>query len=312
MDHMKMLCDIGELSQIFADSLSIKAFLQKIVVMVAKHMEADVCSIYLFDDGRQELTLKATEGLNPIAIGKVKLKLGEGLAGLALKELRPICEMIGSQHPNFKFFPGIFEERYESFLAVPILRGILKIGVLVVQREKKNPFTEPDSMALRVVTSQLANIIENARLLTTLQVKHEEKIDDSFLHTQKIIKGKVASEGFALANVFILDQEKALDSFIRKDLDGSTYTPDDFRQAVAATEQQLKALQQQVEEKLSDVASLIFTAHLLMLKDKQFAGAMTRRIEKGESPPAVILSIAQKYIEIFSHSKYLDEIILIN
>ena len=100
MDHIELLCNIGELTEIFTDSVSIEDFLQKIVVMVAKHIKTDVCSIYIYEEDKQRLVLKATQGLNPSSIGKVKLKLGEGLVGLALKERRTICEEVGSRHPR--------------------------------------------------------------------------------------------------------------------------------------------------------------------------------------------------------------------
>jgi phosphotransferase system, enzyme I, PtsP len=61
-------------------------------------------------------------------------------------------------------------------------------------------------------------------------------------------------------------------------------------------------MQKQVESKLSDVASLIFTAHLLILKDKAFVGEMFKRIEAGENPPAAVLAVAQQYLDIFSNS----------
>ena len=78
------------------------------------------------------------------------------------------------------------------------------------------------------------------------------------------------------------------------------YTLSDFKKAISLTVHQLEDLQARVEEKLSDVASLIFTAHLLLLKDKEFVGSMTRKIEEGVSPPDAIILIARHYIEIFS------------
>src|SRR6056297_2781728 len=135
MDHIALFCDIGELDWVFSDSTSVDSFLQKTVEMVGRHMEADVCSIYLYDNDQGELTLRATKGLNPKLIGQITLSLGEGLTGMALKELRPICVKKSSSHPNYKFFNGLFEEQFESFLAVPILRRLQKIGVLVVQRK---------------------------------------------------------------------------------------------------------------------------------------------------------------------------------
>lgn len=302
MDHLKLLCDIGELNWIFSDSASTKAFLQRIVGIVAGHMHADVCSIYLFDEGRCELILKATKGLHPDSVERVRLKLGEGLVGLSLQELRPVCEPVASTSPHFKFFPGILEEQYESFLVVPILRGTARIGALTVQRKKDHPFGDQDVLALRAVASQLANIIENARLLLSLQEQHQaaEPVDD--LRDLRFIKGRVASAGFALAEAVVVDKERFLGQVLSLDVDRS-YTVDDFRRAAALTENQLRNVQRLLTEKLSDDISLIFASHLLILRDRSFSGAITDLIDAGESPPTAVLKVAKHFIDLFSQTE---------
>ena len=191
-DHTQLICDIGELTGLFADVSSLEAFLQKIVDMIANHMRCEVCSIYLFYEDAEELILKATKGLNTDSVGKVRMKLEEGLTGLALRELRPICEKNAKQNPHFKYFPGIGEERFCSFLAVPIVRGNTRIGVMVVQNAQKNYFNPEDINALRAITSQLANTIETAKLLMVLHEKQQgrEPVPDS--KGLKFIQGKVA------------------------------------------------------------------------------------------------------------------------
>jgi phosphotransferase system enzyme I (PtsP) len=301
MDHIKLLCDIGEMSGIFLKSVSIETMLQKIVDLVAEHLSADVCSIYLFDETSRELILKATKGLHPDSVNKIRLKLGEGIAGFALKEPQTICEKVGSDHPKYKFFPGIFEEQYEAFLAVPILRGISKIGVLIVQREKKICFTEQDVLAMRAVASQLASIVENAKLLMQLDSKAGKAIDVEGWEDFRLVKGKAASEGFAYSEVILLDNEKSFELLFEKDFD-KAYTLDDFNNALTQSEIQLENLQEAVEEKLSDVASLIFAAHLMVLKDKGFVGKMRQLITAGENPPLAVKKVAEEYILMFSQS----------
>jgi len=305
MAHLQLLCDIGELSWIFSNSRDLTTFLQKIVIMVAKHMNADVCSIYLYDDDQDELVLTATEGLNPDSVGRVRLKVGEGLTGLAIKELRPIVERVGSRHPNFRHFEGIDEERYESFLAVPILRGLSKVGVLVTQREERVGFTKDEVLALQAVGSQLANIVENTKLLMALHREGMQAEPSRPTYTgEKIFRGRVASEGYALAQVTVLDKGHSLESLSQLPFDDPC-TLEDFARAIEQTEKELEDLQTQVEEKLSDVASLIFAAHLLMLKDEGFVGAIYERIGKGEPPARAVIAVAQHYIGIFSQSPHL-------
>ena len=217
-------------------------FLQKIVTIVAAHMQADVCSIYLYDEEKEELVLKATTGLHPDSVERVKLSLGEGLVGLALQELQPVCEPVASASPHFKFFPGILEEHYEAFLVVPILRGARRIGALTVQRGQECPFGDQDIMALRAVASQLANIIENARLLLSLQEQHQgrDELEDGC--ALKFVKGKVASEGFALAEGTVVDNDHFLSRLLHLDVD-RPYSSDDFYRALALTESQLENVQ---------------------------------------------------------------------
>jgi transcriptional regulator with GAF, ATPase, and Fis domain len=165
MDHVKLLCDISELNNLFRDSISVENFMQRTVEMVAHHMQADVCSVYLYEEERDLIVLKATFGLNPDSVGKVTMRTGEGLTGLALKDLKPVCVSNASSHPNYRSFPETGEEPFENFLAVPITRGTTRIGVLVLQRKKRRRFTDADAMACKAVASQLANIIENAKFL---------------------------------------------------------------------------------------------------------------------------------------------------
>ncbi|MDA3874894.1 MAG: GAF domain-containing protein, partial [Kiritimatiellae bacterium] len=168
-DNVDLICDISELAGLFEKSQSLSDFLQSAVSIVAFPRRAAVCSIYLYEEKSEMLTLAATQGLNADAVGKVSLKLGEGIVGTAMKELRPICEGHGSLNPHFKRIDGIFEENYEAFLAVPILlRGVMRVGVLVTQDPQPNYFHENDTNALKAISSQLAVVIENAKLLMSL------------------------------------------------------------------------------------------------------------------------------------------------
>jgi phosphotransferase system enzyme I (PtsP) len=299
MDHLQLICDIGEINQVFTDSQSIETFLQKIVDLVARHMSTAVCSIYLFEECSSELILSATHGLNPNSVGRVRLKLGEGLVGLSLKEHKIINERTGKLHPNFKPIPGISEENFDAFIAVPILRGVLKIGVLVIQRESNNPYSEKDIIVLRAVTSQMANMLEMARLFISMNHNSKPLPELKATAFPPLLKGKIASEGFAMGPARVIDRNRTFERFSQK-IFNKQYTVHDFQKAVIDTEHQLENLQKKVEEKLSDVASLIFTAHLLLLKDKEFVGSMFRKIEDGVDVPQAIISVAKHYIDLFS------------
>lgn len=295
-DHAKLICDVGELSDIFQDAPSMEAFLQKIVELIADHMAADVCSIYLYYEDRNELVLKATKGLNPASVNHVKMKLGEGLTGKALKELRPICEGEASSNPNYRFFPGIGEEPFESLLAVPMMRGNVRIGAIVIQSEKKDYFTDDDIYMFRAITSQLAHTIETAKLFMTLNDAKKGAALPKPEFDIKLVKGRVGSEGVSHAPAIVMTENlTALTRYLTHAY--KSLTMDDFNRAVETTEHQLAELQSQVESTLYDVASLIFTAQILMLKDKGFISGITSLISKGENPIHAIVQVVEGYVK---------------
>ena len=85
---------------------SLAEFLQKVVSVIAYHMKAAVCSVYLFDDNRQELVLSASQGLNPSR--QTRLKLGEGIVGEA--GATPTDPRGTAAQSAFKLIPGLQEE----------------------------------------------------------------------------------------------------------------------------------------------------------------------------------------------------------
>ncbi len=297
-----LICSIGELAGLFEHSTSLESFLQKVVSVVAWHMKAAVCSVYLLDDRTQELVLVANQGLNFSQIGKLRLKLGEGITGKALQELRTIREAMGSSSPFFKYIPGSDEERYQAFMAVPILRGLVRVGVLVVQDTQRDYFDENDSKALRAIAAQLASTIENARLLMDLhRIKNAGEAEKKeALEELAFLKGTASSPGMAIGLSTSIGSKG--EWRLEKDMEGLPLTEDDFRRALEATAEQIQQLQNQMEERQEDVASLVFSAHLLMLKDDEFSGEMMRRIQRGDSPPAAIYKVVRRYVDLFSMS----------
>ncbi|MBE0535532.1 MAG: phosphoenolpyruvate--protein phosphotransferase [Phycisphaerae bacterium] len=299
MGHIQLLCDIAELNHLFHDSISVESFMQETVEMAARHLDADVCSIYTYDDADRLLMLRATRGLSIHAIGDVCMRLGEGLTGKALEARRCMRVEHASEHPQYKYFAGINEEPFESFMAVPIVRGVTRIGVLVLQRRAQRPFTDEDELACKAVASQLANIIENARFLMTRDLTPTCKPPATIGPELRFIKGKTASAGFAHAAARVVDTHRRFGDLLQTAFEPGLSVMD-LDAALAATAEQLQQLQEQVEEKLSDAASLIFASHLLILKDKKFIGPMKQLIAEGIPAPRAVLKIAKEYIDAFA------------
>ena len=130
---------LRRLREVMAEPVSAQERLNKIVVLIAANMVAEVCSIYVLRvDGTLELY--ATEGLNPESVHVTVLRQDEGLVGLVASEAKSLNLSDAQHHPAFSFRPETGEEIYHSFLGVPILRAGNTLGVLVVQnRAQRDP-----------------------------------------------------------------------------------------------------------------------------------------------------------------------------
>jgi phosphotransferase system enzyme I (PtsP) len=299
-DLLNMLCDLSDLSALVTGSENIENFLQRTVDLVYRHLGTPVCSIYLYDDTADELVLKATVGLNPQAVNKVRMASGQGLVGTVMARREPICEGRASRNPQFRYFPETDELPYESFLAVPIQKGVVKVGVLVVQHTRANYFQTSDIMALKATGAQLAAVLENARLFMDLQ--RMCGIPDKPVCNLGFIKGQRVSEGFAFARLKVWGRSHGL---LVDDSDADdTGALEDFLRAVDDTGQQLNALQQRCARQLPESAALIFAAHFMMLKDPKFIGRMKARIEAGQPATRAVRQVARHYLDLFADSPH--------
>ena len=306
-DNVALMCDIGELVGLFDFEAGLDAFLAKAVSTVAWHMRAAVCSIFLYESDTQELVLRANQGLNPELVGRLRLKIGEGVTGMTLKEMRPICEARATDNPHYKHIPGSHEERFVSFLAVPILRKMNPVGVIAVQDPQWNYFTPNDVQALQVISSQLAGVIENAHLLLKIRGTEQEApaaasaaSDTDFGPGTHCVRGQGAS------NVVGMGLSTRIGQYLFHEKEGAScplgLTEADFDRALTLTERQLLDLQRRLEDKIHDAASMIFGAHVLMLKDDAFSGEIRAKIRAGKNPWIAILDEVRRYADLFSHS----------
>ncbi len=299
--RVEMICSVEELANLFKQGQDIRGFLNQVVNIVIKHMDAGACSIYLFNEEKNHLVLQATTGLNPQLIGKLTLSPEEGLVGLALRKLRPIREDRGQENPRFKLIKSSDEEHFSSFLAVPITHGTQRVGVLVLQDEKESRFSEKDTSALQAIASQLASTLENVQLI--IEKPGRDLLSESRDGPPiRLIRGTPVVEGVAWGRAYPIESPGMASHLLIAGDDGYCETMAGLELAITKTEEQIETLQKQLEEELADVASLIFSAHLLMLRDDSFSGSMKNLVKAGKQPSDAVVQVVNEYSTIFSYS----------
>src|SRR5690606_10147985 len=157
----------------------LKTVLETIVTRIKAAMATEVCSVYL-RDGEGNYLLMATDGLNPKAVGKVRLAPREGLIGWVVVREEPINLDDAESHPNFQYFPETGEERYSAFLGVPIIHQRAVLGVLVVQQAERRRFDEGEEAFLVTLSAQLAAVIAHAEATGVLERIGKQAIEAKF------------------------------------------------------------------------------------------------------------------------------------
>ncbi|SON57310.1 Phosphoenolpyruvate-protein phosphotransferase [Hartmannibacter diazotrophicus] len=154
---------LRRLREVMAEPISAQDRLNKIVVVIAANMVAEVCSVYVLR-GDGVLELYATEGLNPDSVHKAGLRLGQGLVGHIAEDATALNLPDAQLHPEFAYLPETGEEIYHSFLGVPILRAGRTLGVLVVQNKVRKSYSEEEEEALQTTAMVIAEMIAAGEL----------------------------------------------------------------------------------------------------------------------------------------------------
>ncbi|CAK0779680.1 phosphotransferase system, enzyme I, PtsP [Azospirillaceae bacterium] len=145
--------------------------LDKIVWLIAKEMMADVCSCYVMRAG-EVLELFSTVGLNPAAVHKTRLRVGEGIVGDIAAHARPAALARAQSHPNFVYRPETGEDPFQSLLGVPILRGGRVRGVLVLQHREERDFADEEIEILQTIAMIVAELVVSGELVGPQEISN--------------------------------------------------------------------------------------------------------------------------------------------
>jgi phosphotransferase system enzyme I (PtsP) len=273
---------------LMASEEGVQARLDQFVNAIAGSMKINVASIYL--RAGQELELCATKGLKKTAVHKTRLKMGEGLVGrvAASAELLNLAE--APDHPDFAFKPETGEEKFHSFLGVPLLRGGRNLGVLVVQSRKARSFTEAEVENLLTVGTILAEVaIEDERAGGV-----QSRLSGISLSPVKpeTIKGSPFAGGLAKGQAFLHLPPVTAGQMIA----------DDPAQEEARIEDAIQHMRHSVDAMVSgETASLnrasreIFESYRMFAYDRQWVNRLREAVHSGLSAEAAVERVRNEH-----------------
>ena len=263
--------------------------LEIIVHRVAEATDGDVCSVYLLEGDGAHLRLMATRGLNADAVGQVRLPLEEGLVGLVAQREESINLNDADYHPRFRYFPETGEERFHSFLGVPIIHYQSRLGVLVVQRQARERFTDAEVAFLVTMAAQLAGVMAHARVRGEL-TDGAEAAEDGPLG----LDGIGGASGLAIGEGHVMTGAASLESISDRRVRDIAAEEAAFASALEAARDDLRALAARMEGQVPAAEQQLFDVYLQMLDGDSLRQRVYAHIRDGHwAPFAVRLTIAE-------------------
>ena len=329
--HLTLLEDI---STLVSHSHDLQETLDSIVAIVADRMGTEVCSIYIFDQQKRRLTLCATMGLDQESVGKVSMGTGEGLTGLVIERMKPVMVVDALAHPRYKYFPETHEERFHSFLGVPLIEKKMPLGVLVVQTSRRREFSRDEIRLLRTISAHASSIIVQARLADSLRSKEQERKEyrkrmvDAMRQlrsyerkrgerTVKVhqkwrgrLTGLSASPGFGRGRAFVLQPRMELAAIKKQRAKKPEREIERFRGAVERGIEQINLVKSRMSSLISKEEGAIFDVYRLILEDPAIIQQIEEQIRhEGHTAEYAIRVVFESYLQSISQidDSYLRE-----
>ena len=269
--------------------------LSVIVVEVKAALHTDVCSVYMTDPVRGEHVLMASDGLRPGAVGKVRLKLGQGLTGLVASRAEPVNVDDAPAHPAFIYVPAAGEAPFHGFIGVPIIRRRKVLGVLVAQQREQRKYTADEEAFLVTLAAQLAGCINQAEIRQALDRLNGDTLTDTLF-----LEGVASARGLAIGEAVVVFPAAALDRVPDKDIDDPEAEASRFRQAVAAELAELQRLSERMRLLLAAGDRALFDAYALLLGSDSLVNGTLERIYAGNWAPGALRATVLEYANIFT------------
>lgn len=259
--------------------------LDRLVDLVARRLGYDVCSVYLVDpDGDDALALRATRGLLPGSVGRVRMRPDEGLTGLVFARQRGLFLPRADEHPGYKYFPETGEERFRSFAGVPLLRRGRCLGVLTVQTVAESAFHPHEVLLLETLAEHVVGLIGVTESLPPPggPAATEGGAAAPGERARRLLVGLGTSDGVGSGPALVLGADPLGPPPAPRRPAPADEELARYAAAQAAAIAELEALATRLEESGRAAAGAVFRAHQELARDGAIEGLVRGRVEGGD------------------------------
>lgn len=269
---------LRRLREAMAEPVSPQARLDRIVVVIAANVIAEVCSVYVLRDDNT-LELFATEGLNREAVHLTRMRADEGLVGLIAQTAEPLSLSDAQTHPAFSYRPETGEEAYHAFLGVPLLRAGNTLGVLTVQNKTYRVYSDEEIEALQTTAMVLSEMIASGEL--------QGLAPDAGTAARRAVtaRGVVLADGIGLGHVVLHEPRIVVKTLIAENVDAEIAR---LEQAIEAVRSAIDALVERGDKIGTGESREVLETVRMFAHDKGWLRRMREAVVSGLTAEAAV------------------------
>ncbi|MBE6448815.1 MAG: phosphoenolpyruvate--protein phosphotransferase [Alphaproteobacteria bacterium] len=273
MDILKMLRQISEAE------VDISEKLEKIIVMIVRQMKADAGACYIQID-ENYLELFASCGYSPEADHNITIRIGEGLVGEVAKSKKSLVVSNVWKHPQFSYQPSMAEDKYKSFLGVPLIRWGRVIGIITLQHKKTHEYSNSEVEIAETVAMILSDLVASDEMS---EFKNELFRSRGQSGKEKY-KGISLSNGYGMGTAIVHRRRQAVSKIFADDKDAERQKLD---VAYAKMNQDLDDKFTSTQLGIGEHVNIL-EAYRMFAKDKGWYNKITNNINSGLTAEAAV------------------------
>lgn len=300
-----MLKTLRRIIQEVSGAQDFREALNILVKRVAKALDTDACSIFLLDRQHGEYVLLATKGLNPLAVGKVRVPINQGLIGLVGEREESINIDDASKHPRFLQVAEVKEEAFKAFLGTPIIYHRQVLGVLMVQQQDPRRYDESEEAFLATIATQLASIVAHAEATGAIA----KLFDSQAKNGETVYSGIPSAPGIGIGVGVVIFPSLDLETIPDREPEDIETEIKLLEAALAAGREDFRLLGERLYPNLPLEERALFDVYQRMLDSSDLGAEIIHAIRRGNWAQGALREVIQRHIQHLENleNEYLRE-----
>jgi signal transduction protein with GAF and PtsI domain len=221
METQPEFSTLSRIVEMINSDLEMPTVLNEALEVIFVSTQADVCRLYLSEDSREGLRLRASRPVQPDQLGIVVVKTVAAPDGHSSNGSSPIIIESGASHDaRFRMFQHLPEERCEAILSVPVLTRERLLGVIHVQHRESHSYPRATVMLVEMIAQLVGGALLGVQL-QEMERRRQRELETLTQVTQAVVSSRYLDEilqlivtvtaelmGSKICALMLLDEEK--------------------------------------------------------------------------------------------------------